>query len=191
MLPASCLEAAILLLILSYNAPASRSRLFDEVVRHEHRRDLETVSRGLDEDPCVPLLRPHIPKVSHPNHFVHPQSSDEMLCVRFFTTLFFDAAQVALMFLVRGEIYHEEVWTEWIGNLAGSVPSSILCEKALEQCYRDMQHPNWPPRSVYDEQSFFNIVVHTKPHFTGYAKGSIFDGRIVDERIEVGSWNPS
>ena len=95
------------------------------------------------------------------------------------------------MFLVRGEIYHADVWTEWIGNLAGRVPASIMCDKVLEECYRDMQHPNWPPRSVYDEQSFFSIVVHTKPQFEGYEKGSIFDGRIVDERIEVDSYRSS
>ena len=92
------------------------------------------------------------------------------------------------MFLVRGEIYHEEIWREWIGNLASRVPSSILCDNALEKCYRDMQQPNMPPKSVYDEQSFFSIVVHTKPKFPGYEKGSIFNGRIVHERIEVKSY---
>ncbi len=91
------------------------------------------------------------------------------------------------MFLVRGEVPHAEVWTQWIGNLAGRVPASILCNKKLERCYRDMQESKGRPKSVYDEQTFLTIDIHPKPHFPGYESGSIFDGRMVDERVEVSS----
>lgn len=95
------------------------------------------------------------------------------------------------MFLVRGDLPHEEVWTEWIGSLAGLVPYSVLCDSRVERCYRDMLERSSPPKSVYDKQTYFSIVVHTKPHFEGYESGSIFDGRIVDDRIEVYSSAPS
>lgn len=93
--------------------------------------------------------------------------------------------QVALMFLVRGDIYHEDVWTAWIGDLADLVPPSLFCDEALAQCYRDMPQRQAVPKSVYDRQSYFSIVVHTKPNYPGYNEGSIFDKRIVQERVEV------
>ncbi len=94
-------------------------------------------------------------------------------------------AQVALLFLVRGEMYHEDVWTEWIGSLADLVPPSILCDDALNKCYRTLPQYSIPPKSVYDRQTYYSIFVHTKPDFPGYSSGSIFDARIVDERVEV------
>lgn len=145
------------------------------------------LSRSVEEDACTPLLRPHLPKVS----------LLEVLCQKigvsfsaerafsFFRLLLGSITQVALMFLVIGKIPHEEIWTSWIGNLAGVVPASIGCDPELERCYRDMQASTVPPKSVYDEQTFFNIVVHPKPRFEGYSSGSIFDGRIVEERTEV------
>lgn len=89
------------------------------------------------------------------------------------------------MFLVRGDVYHEAVWTQWLGDVIGMVPSSVACNEELSQCYKGMQERKSPPRSVYDEQSYYSIVVHPKPEFHGYSNGSIFDGRIVGERVEV------
>ncbi len=43
--------------------------------------------------------------------------------------------QVALMFLVREDVYHEAVWTQWLGDIAGSVPSSIVSIEDLSECY--------------------------------------------------------
>jgi hypothetical protein len=88
------------------------------------------------------------------------------------------------MFLVRGEILHEEVWTRWLGNLSQRVPASLYCDAAAFQCYESMTKSS-PVHSVYDEQQFFSIVVHPQPGFPGYANGSIFDGRIVPRRIKV------
>ncbi len=89
------------------------------------------------------------------------------------------------MFLVRGHMYHEAVWTQWLEDVAGIVPSSVACDEELSKCYKGMQERNSPPRSPYDEQSFYSIVIHTKPDFPGYSEGSIFNGRIVEERIQV------
>jgi hypothetical protein len=89
------------------------------------------------------------------------------------------------MFLVNGEMFHEAVWNQWIGNLANEIPSSIACHKEARDCYKKLVEKPKPAKSVYDEQSFFSIYVHTKPDFLGYKNGSIFDGRIVEERIEV------
>lgn len=89
------------------------------------------------------------------------------------------------MFLVRGEIYHEDVWTEWIGNLADIVPASIVCDEDVAHCFRGMLQRNAPIKSIYDRQIYYSIVVHTEPDYSGYNSGSIFDGRIVLERVEV------
>lgn len=89
------------------------------------------------------------------------------------------------MFLVRGDIYHEDVWTAWIGDLADLVPPSLFCDEVLAQCYRDMPQRQVIRKSVYDRQVYFSIVVHTKPNYPGYNEGSIFDNRIVQERVEV------
>ncbi|KAK9917995.1 hypothetical protein WJX75_000371 [Coccomyxa subellipsoidea] len=98
--------------------------------------------------------------------------------------------KVALMFLVRGDMYHEDVWTAWIGDLADLVPPSLFCDEILAQCYRDMPQRQAIPKSVYDQQVYFSIVVHTKQNYPGYNEGSI-DNRIVQERVETAWGNHS
>ncbi|BDA44694.1 probable glycosyltransferase BC10 [Coccomyxa sp. Obi] len=94
--------------------------------------------------------------------------------------------KVALMFLVRGDIYHEDAWTQWIGDLADIVPASIVCDDALNTCYQDMLQRSAPLKSAYDRQLYYSIVVHTKPDYPGYKNSSIFHGRIVKDRVETG-----
>ncbi|BDA44732.1 probable glycosyltransferase BC10 [Coccomyxa sp. Obi] len=151
MAPCFVTKATLTFLLCAWVVPSSRGSLLEKLIWSP---DVKASPRRLDEDACVALLKPHIPKV-------------------------------ALMFLVRGEVPLVEVWTQWIGNLAGRVPASILCDEELERCYRDMQERKGPPKSVYDEQTFYSIYIHTKPHFPGYESGSIFDGRVVDERVET------
>lgn len=93
--------------------------------------------------------------------------------------------QVALMFLVRGDIHHEASWTQWIGNVANILPPSIACNDEARGCYTKMLDKQKPAKSIYDEQTFFTIYVHTKTDYPGYQKGSIFDGRVVDPLIQV------
>lgn len=92
--------------------------------------------------------------------------------------------KVVLMFLVRGPIHHEEVWTRWLGTLSYRIPASLWCDEPARKCHEAMMETR-AVMSVYDEQSFFAIVVHPKPDFAGYGNGSIFDGRIVRDRIMV------
>ena len=88
------------------------------------------------------------------------------------------------MFLVRGPIPHEDTWTRWIGNLSHRVVPRVWCSRKLFDCYQSAMRSK-PIESVYDQQSFFSIVVHARPGFEGYAAGSIFNGKLLDERVEV------
>lgn len=89
------------------------------------------------------------------------------------------------MFLVRGDMNHEAAWTQWIANVGNILPPSISCSEQVSACYSQLLDSQKPVRSVYDEQTFFTIYVHTKPVYPGYKNGSIFDGRIVEPRVEV------
>ena len=163
--------------------PAYHGRQWSSVTPLQtNKRHLRSLERGLDESDCASLLRPHIQKVSlvcpsdarRMGYIGGSHSKARMLC-----------EQVALMFLVRGNIYHEDVWTAWIGDLVNLVPPSLFCDEALAQCYREMPERQTAAKSVYDLQVYFSIAVHTKPDFPGYKGGSIFDGRIVHGRVEV------
>ena len=60
--------------------------------------------------------------------------------------------QVAMLWLIKEEIYQESVWTDWLKIIAGTVHKDVQCDDELRQCYMD-HVLTIPPRSVYDEQA--------------------------------------
>lgn len=58
------------------------------------------------------------------------------------------AAQVALLFLVRGTIHHERTWASWLGDAGELVPSQVA---AAECCGDSVSGEHWLPESPSSE----------------------------------------
>ena len=93
--------------------------------------------------------------------------------------------QVAMLWLIKHKVHQEEVWTNWLRRLSGSVHQDIQCNEVISQCYQDHVLTT-PAKSVYDEQGWFTFYVHSKPDAPDFPEGSIFAGRTIHDRIEVG-----
>lgn len=114
--------------------------------------------------------------------------------------------KVALMFLTRGPMPHEELWNRWLASAAGLVAvdcaSASLCSQtptngssiksnpqpsmqALKQaCTLKRTAPN-----AYLQQHMFSIYIHPPPDFAGYDPSSVFYKRElpVEQRL-VTKW---
>lgn len=61
MAPCLVTKAIIIYLLCAWAAPISRGSLLEKLIRSP---DVKASPRRLDEDACVSLLKPHIPKVA-------------------------------------------------------------------------------------------------------------------------------
>ena len=115
------------------------------------------------------------------------RSSEPVLFARRCWNLTFQAPclQVAMLWLIMYEVHQEEVWTNWLRRLSGTVHEDIQCNEVIRKCYQDHVLTT-PAKSVYDEQGWFTFYVHSKPDAPDFPEGSIFAGRTVRDRIEVG-----
>ena len=90
-----------------------------------------------------------------------------------------------MLWLIKYEVHQEEVWTNWLRRLSGTVHMDIQCNEVIRKCYQDHVLTT-PAKSVYDEQGWFTFYVHSKPDAPDFPEGSIFAGRTIHDRIEVG-----
>ena len=90
-----------------------------------------------------------------------------------------------MLWLIKHKVHQEEVWTEWLRRLSGTVHQDIQCNEVISQCYQDHVLKS-PSKSVYDDQGWFTFYVHSKPDAPEFPEGSIFAGRTIHDRIEVG-----
>lgn len=80
------------------------------------------------------------------------------------------APKVALMFLTRGPMHHEELWTRWLASAANLVPADLLrfvncTDSFVEQLRRMCQAPQGA--GALEAQHLFTVYVHSQPDFTG------------------------
>ncbi|KAK9813067.1 hypothetical protein WJX72_008331 [[Myrmecia] bisecta] len=99
--------------------------------------------------------------------------------------------KVALMFLTRGDLYHEPTWRLWFQYAANLVPLDAV---RAGQCSADRLHAISQhcasKRSGSDalaQQHLFNVYIHSSPDWPGYPKGNIFRGRELTQRVNA-SW---
>lgn len=80
------------------------------------------------------------------------------------------APKVALMFLTRGPMHHEELWTRWLASAAGLVPADLLrfanCTDSYVAHLRNICQPP-PGAGALEAQHLFTIYVHPQPEFEG------------------------
>ncbi|GAB4818184.1 hypothetical protein N2152v2_005230 [Parachlorella kessleri] len=115
--------------------------------------------------------------------------------------------KVALMFLTTGPLPHAQLWEEWLGQVAGSLPASALatpgalCLKRCRsgRCTRDCgpaaacsplcraqlasQFAVPPNATALQRQHLFSIYVHAPPSWKRYPAGSLFDGTLLRRRV--------
>lgn len=107
--------------------------------------------------------------------------------------------KVALMFLTRGPMHHERTWRVWLEAAAGLLPRQavLTAQEAAcgDQTWAQMmaacapsalsRHQVLGPSETAPVQHLFNIYVHALPNFTGYEPGSVFEGKLLADRVDT------
>ena len=103
--------------------------------------------------------------------------------------------KVALLFLARDALPHQELWKVWLGSAASLV--NTRCIKGLP-C-QSFGSPNWQQlqevcgdlnqnsstRSVLERQHMFSVYVHNWPNSTAFGPDSVFYNQEVPRRVET------
>lgn len=92
--------------------------------------------------------------------------------------------QVALLFLAKGPLLLESIWTQWLGSAAHMAPASVVCGTASPKC---LQKGQFDRQNIYEEQSFFSIYVIIPSEYGSFANSSIFGNRVIagPEQVSV------
>ena len=152
-------------------------------------QDAEPDARKQNPSRCMPLTQvldqegnENIPNLASKLHN-HPDQCGAML----------QMPKVALMFLTRGPMPHEELWNRWLASAAGLVAvdcaSSSLCSQApVNGSSASQPQPSMPAlksacklqrtaQNGYLQQHMFSIYIHPPPDFEGYDPSSVFHNR--------------
>jgi hypothetical protein len=102
------------------------------------------------------------------------------------------------MFITPGELPLEPVWSVWLGAAERLVPGSYadVDSKALMGGGGAKPEPRTDVlpgsgRARYRDQALFSFYVHASPNHTGYAAESVFGGREIPRRTQVGTPSPA
>ncbi|KAK9787631.1 hypothetical protein WJX73_008336 [Symbiochloris irregularis] len=108
--------------------------------------------------------------------------------------------KVALLYLTRGPMAHEQLWSTWFEQAAGLVRAdclgAALCEGAsqpraagrpgvLEAVGSACRGKETTGPDVVSRQSLFSVYVHANPDFEGYKPKSPFYGRIIPDELRI------
>ncbi|KAL3144019.1 hypothetical protein ABBQ32_003823 [Trebouxia sp. C0010 RCD-2024] len=167
------------------------------------RKDPEPDRRKQDPTQCPPITEVLDIEGHHDSSLLaqqlgqHPDDCGALL----------QMPKVALMFLTRGPMPHEELWNRWLASAAGLVAvdctSTSLCSQTplISTSTRTAQRqPSMPvlkqactlkrtAENGYLQQHMFSIYIHPPPDFAGYDPSSVFHKRElpVSERL-VTKW---
>ena len=159
-------------------------------------QDPEPDPRKQDPTQCAPISEVLNEEGLHDNSLVaqqlgqHPDHCGAML----------QMPKVALMFLTRGPMPHEELWNRWLASAAGLVAvdcaSSSLCSQTPMDSNTDSSNSTSKPQrqpsmsavkqactlkrtaqNGYLQQHMFSIYIHPPPEFAGYDPSSVFHKR--------------
>ena len=166
--------------------------VLDRICNASH--DPEPDPRKQDPTQCAPITEVLDEQGSHDNSLVaqqlgqHPDHCGAMLHM----------PKVALMFLTRGPMPHEELWNRWLASAAGLVAvdcaSNSLCSQTpmpstnSNSSNRTSTAQRQPSMSAvkqactlkrtaengYLQQHMFSIYIHPPPDFAGYDPSSVF-----------------
>ena len=112
----------------------------------------------------------------------------------------FRIPKVAIMFLTKGEMPHEELWRMWFASAEGRLPyqqaadgvcaaNSVAVADALLDTMRQVCAPEAQGAlSPILRQHLFSVYVHAPPSFPGYSNTSIFNGHLLAQRTTVCCW---
>lgn len=112
-------------------------------------------------------------------------------------TQLFRIPKVAIMFLTKGNMPHEELWRMWFASAEGRLPyqqaadgvcaaNSMAVANALLETMRQVCAPDAQGlQSPIMRQHLFSVYVHAPPSFPGYGNESIFNGHLLAQRTTV------
>ena len=83
--------------------------------------------------------------------------------------------KVAILFLTRGNLFHEPIWKEWFRSVAGLLPEESVAAalddenklKNVEEICRSEGIKNTNETDIIASQHLFNVYIHAPPSFNG------------------------
>ncbi len=102
--------------------------------------------------------------------------------------------KIALLFLARDALPHQELWKAWLGSAAGLVNTKCVkglpCQNFGSSYWQTLQevcgdtHLN-SNLTVLDRQHMFSVYVHNWPNSTAFDPDSVFYNQEVPNRVET------
>ncbi|KAL3131147.1 hypothetical protein ABBQ38_000452 [Trebouxia sp. C0009 RCD-2024] len=102
--------------------------------------------------------------------------------------------KVALLFLARDALPHQELWKAWLGSAAALVNTQCLrglpCQNFGSHSWQHLQElcgssNQSSSRSVLEQQHMFSVYVHNWPNSTAFDPDSVFHNQEVSQRVET------
>lgn len=109
----------------------------------------------------------------------------------------FRIPKVAIMFLTKGDMPHEQLWRMWFSSAEGRLPyqqaaegvcaaNNVAVADALLDTMRQVCAPDAHGAvSPIRRQHLFSVYVHAPPSFPGFDNSSIFNGHLLAQRTTV------
>ncbi|KAK9808849.1 hypothetical protein WJX72_005003 [[Myrmecia] bisecta] len=99
--------------------------------------------------------------------------------------------KVALMFLTRGDMPHERLWSDWFAGGAGLVSldavRTLACARqrylVLDRLQPACSRNASANATILDQQHMFTVYTHPARDFAGYPNASLFHGTDLQNRI--------
>ncbi|KAK9863331.1 hypothetical protein WJX84_003503 [Apatococcus fuscideae] len=102
--------------------------------------------------------------------------------------------KVAIMFLSRGALHHEQTWKDWFTYIHGHVPVHLLqaanCSSELTEQLQQVCGSGQGSDTI-SQQHLFSVYVHAPPSSLGFPPSDPFTKRLISQRLETewGRWS--
>ena len=125
---------------------------------------LESSNSASQHDACTEHVQQLKPAPFYPIE-VLPQTQDACSRATSIPT-------IALMFLTRGNLFHQALWREWFLSAKGVLPKEIICAQkkrdSIVAACLDIKSDNLlSDKDIISMQYLFNIYIHAPPSVTG------------------------
>jgi len=103
-------------------------------------------------------------------------------------------SKIALLFLTKGEMHHEQTWKAWFDVAGYLLPRDVVLKKCsqglsavkdVRAMCRTLDSASSGGSDVIAAQLLFSIYIHAPPSFTGYALESIWAPYRIHDQIET------
>lgn len=100
--------------------------------------------------------------------------------------------KIALLFLTKGPLPHEATWRAWFEAASHLLPRNELlkrCNREPTEVLKELvaECEALQPYAVdaIASQLLYSVYIHAPPSFQGYPSGALWDGYLIQERVDT------